>query len=360
MNTLLDHIVRSCFVWFSVLLFGILTVYGNDKPDDADGLITHPELAGIPKTPVAMDVKIQVNKIYGINTVDETYSVDGYFVASWYNDAFDKAAQDIRIYENNNADEIIGKLIWIPAFEFINVIGNRNVSNKQIIIHPNGKITYNERFNAVFTTEMNFRKFPFDSQKFVVQLEGFSYDTNTLFFSEVTPELYYTQGEITEEWKITDKKAFISAHKYSHLNEKDPISFSRYNIEITATRSVVYYFWQFIFPLFLIISISWSVFWIKSMSDQLATSFTLMLTLVAFNFNASSILPNLPYRTFIESLITLGYLSIFINLVMIVIGNSILKKKSKASYKNLMRYCRYIFPIAFFVLTILQAIAFLY
>ncbi len=313
----------------------------------------------LPEKPIAMDVMIHINKIYGINTVDETYGVDGYFVATWYNETYDNTVEEVRIYENDIADEMIGKSIWIPAFEFINIIGNRNVQNKQVIIRPNGKVTYNERFDALFTTEMDFRKFPFDTQKFVIQLEGFSYDTRTLYFDEVNSPLPFDSNEITEEWEITSKRAYINSYEYSHLDENGT-TFSRYNIEVTAERLVAYYFWQLIVPLFLIISISWSVFWIKNISDQLTTSFTLMLTLVAFNFNTSSMLPNLPYRTFIEALITVGYLSIFINLVIIVFGSAILKKKSKEAYTRLMTYCRYIFPMAFLILTTIQVIVFLY
>ena len=35
------------------------------------------------KKPVEITVDIQINKIYGINTIDETYIVDGYLISYW-------------------------------------------------------------------------------------------------------------------------------------------------------------------------------------------------------------------------------------------------------------------------------------
>ncbi len=48
---------------------------------------------------------------------------------------------------------------------------------------------------------------------------------------------------------------------------------------------------------------------------QLEIGFTLMLTVVAFNFYSASILPKLPYQTFIETAIIVGYVFIFPRIV---------------------------------------------
>ncbi|WP_303278190.1 hypothetical protein [Flavivirga aquimarina] len=311
--------------------------------------------------PVKITPKIQINKIYGINTLNETYTIDGYFVASWFDERniVKKKNSNKIIYENQVADEKIGKEIWVPAFEFINVVGKRNTVNKQLIIRPDGNVTYNERFNAVFTTSMDFKKFPFDRQCFSIQLEAFSYDDKSLVFERSNDAIISINKEMPEEWLIYNERKYVSKKEYSHLStDGRPVEFSRYNIEINAKRKIRYYLWQFIFPLFLIISISWSVFWIPDLSDQLATNFTLMLTVVAFNFHTSNILPNLPYSTFIESLITIGYLSIFISILIIILGHSIAAKSKKISNQKLMGYCKYLFPCGFLLINIIQAVIF--
>ncbi len=313
--------------------------------------------------PIKITPKIQINKIYDINTLHETYVIDGYFVATWLDernfDTINNAKQDIVIYENQMADEKIGKEVWVPAFEFINVVGNRNIVNKQLIINPDGNVTYNERFNAVFTTLMDFKKFPFDEQCFSIQLEAFSYDNKSLVFLESNETSMSINEEMPEDWLVGKEQKYISTKEYSHLSTDGvPIEFSRYNLEITAKRKIRYYLWQFIFPLFLIISISWSVFWMPDLSDQLTTNFTLMLTVVAFNFHTSNILPNLPYSTFIESLITMGYLSIFISIIVIILGYSLIKNNKRIHNQKLMKHCKYLFPGGFLITNAIQAVLF--
>ena len=342
---------HTCFLFLSNLIM-LQTTTAKLENQEANNL------AKENTNPLEITVKIQINKIYGINTADETYIVDGYLVASWMNPEV-KAHLRNTIYENALADEKIGKEIWVPAFEFINVVGNRSLANKQLIIDENGQTTYNERFNAVFTTQMDFKTFPFDKQNFVIQLEAFSYDNTKIIFLEAKNQFDFFAEGMTDEWNIIDKVTYINTKNYPHLSEnEDPILFSRYNQEIRAKRKVRYYLWQFIVPLFLIIGISWSVFWIPNLSDQLATSFTLMLTVVAFNFNTSNILPSLSYSTLIESLITLGYLSIFISLIVIIQGNYLKKTKENFDYKKLMNRCKYIFPVSFLLLTLIQVFLF--
>jgi len=309
--------------------------------------------------PTLIDVEIQINKIYDINTVNETYIIDGYLVANWKNPESENKTTPA-IYENQLVEEEISNGLWVPAFEFINVIGSRDISNKRIALKENGQVTYNERFRAVFTGVMDFRSFPFDTQKFSIQLEAFSYDNKTLVFSNDEPKEPWKVNEMSEEWEILSKKVYVNSVKYPHLDKTEKTVFSRYNIDITASRKTSYYIWQFIVPLFLIIIISWSVFWIPDFTDKLATSFTLMLTVVAFNFNTSSILPKLPYRTLIESLTTLGYLTIFVSLLVVVFGHSLTKNSARLSFPELMEISKYIIPISFILITLSQFLIFLF
>ncbi len=308
--------------------------------------------------PVNIFTKIEINKIYGINTLDETYIIDGYLTAIWYdakNQLLLKSDKDVIIYENQIADDKVGNEVWVPAFEFINVVSSRDIGNKQIIIEEAGKTTYNERFNAVFTTNMDFKKFPFDNQCFSIQLEAFSYDTRSIVFSNENSDEESLEQQMSEEWEVTESRIYINSQEYSHLSRDGaPITFSRYTQEIYAERKIRYYLWQFILPLFLITGISWSVFWISGLSDQLATSFTLMLTVVAFNFSTSSMLPTLPYSTFIESMITLGYLSISISLIVIIWGHAAAKTNRNFNLQKLMNRCKYIFPLSFTLLVLFQ------
>ncbi|NVK72158.1 gamma-aminobutyric-acid receptor subunit beta [Marinomonas sp. CT5] len=300
-----------------------------------------------------VNVSISINKIYGINTIDQTYKIDGYLVASWQdttNPLKPKTGQ--RIYENQTADTIIGDgNIWFPAFEFINTVGKQQTANKRLIFSSTGEITYNERFQGTFSTEMDFRRFPFDDQNFEIIMEPFSYEKNQLTFGKAHVFLEEPDNKSLSEWEIKGKpQATISEHVYHHLDDAEKTFFSRLKISIKAQRKADYYLWQFILPLSIIVAASWSVFWIKGFPERINTSFTMMLTVVAYTFYTSNILPRLPYTTFIQRMIIMGYLSIFASILIIIF----IKVREQGGHKteHIMRYCRYLFP-GFYLFSIL-------
>ena len=301
--------------------------------------------------PVEISVDLYINKIYNINTVDETYQIDGYLEYSWVDERLKLHGADSisgpRLYENDQARELIHNKIWFPAFELMNVQGENETSNISLEIYPGGKVIYYERFFGTFSTYMNFRDFPFDSQSFKIQIEAFSYDSHHLIFTN--PKLYFeiTNNSFVEKWEIIDTTAVIAEKPYAE-GTSDNSFYSRVEFEIYAKRLTGYYLWQVLFPLFIIIMASFVIFWIRDFSTQIGIGFTLMLTVVAFNFYSASILPELPYQTFIETIIIVGYIFIFLGILAVIINYRLYSDKGNEANNMLMRILRYLFPLTFF------------
>lgn len=321
------------------------------------------QVIGPPSTegaPVEVALTIVITKIYGIDTIDETYKIDGYLMANWLDPrlVFDSQEGQSRqlLYENDIASEELGTGIWWPTLEFINIIGEPTLPNKRVIIDENGTVSYNERFVGTFTSDMDFRKFPFDTQYFRIQIESFSYDINEVFF--VKPRVF--TGDIDEsiliEWVIRDQaQPSISSHTYPHHGK----TYSRFNLAVKASRKPGYFLWQFFLPLFLIIVTSWVVFWISDFSNQLSTAFTLMLTVVAFNFFTSTLLPRLPYNTFIEIVIISGYVNLFLTIISVLMGHILAVRGKESAGQRLAVNCRWLFPLGYVVSMFLLTVYFL-
>lgn len=289
-----------------ILLFSIESLTSQDKSSE------NPI-----KSKMNIKVKLFINKIYNIDALNESFSIDGYLVMSWITNT-NNFKEPFVMYENDLMDDFISiNKFRFPLVEFINTLGAREISNKRLIIKPKGRIIYNERFNAVFHNTMDFKKFPFDIQSFNVQLEAFSYDKTELEFIKDAEVAEIDSKSSLIGWEILSEEADIYDIKYEHLVELSGYAqkFSRIEYKIIARRLPGYYIWQVLFPLLLIIVSSWVIFWLKNFSDQIATSFTLMLTVVAFNFYSATFLPQLPYNTFIESLIMSGYIFIFVVII---------------------------------------------
>jgi Neurotransmitter-gated ion-channel ligand binding domain len=294
--------------------------------------------------PREVGVSIHINKIYNINTVDETYKVDAYFVAQWTDKQSAVEGGEPAVYENALVDVAIKQGLWVPNLEFINVFDGRNISSKRIIVKPSGNIFYNERFSATFSNAMDFVNFPFDTQRFVLRMEPFTHDNTQLKFvsAKVYPE--NLDDVLLGEWQLSEPaKIYFNDIHYSHISDNEHNTFSRLNVEITASRKATFYLAKLIFPLFLIISSSWLIFWLREFQSRVAISITLLLTVVAFNFHTSNLLPRLAYTTLIERLIIVCYISLLVTNILILADR--IRRTNSIDGDRLIKHCRWLFPI---------------
>jgi hypothetical protein len=151
----------------------------------------------------------------------------------------------------------------------------------------------------------------------------------------------------------SDARIITKAYKYmdDNVNSKKNL-YSRVIFEVRAKRLPGYYEWQVLFPLLIIILASFSIFWIKEFGSQIGVGFTLMLTVVAFNFYSASILPKLPYNTFIEYVIIVGYIFIFLGILAVIINHRINGEENKEHKIPLLKHFRYAFPLAYAIIMI--------
>lgn len=298
-------------------------------------------------------IELYVNKIYDIETVRSTFQVDGYLILKWKATKTDLENKNFingkAIYYDDQIEKIKKDFFWMPGIEFMNKLDNIIIDNEVLTIHKNGLVVSRRRFNCHFHSKMDLIKFPFDTQTFEINFESFLYKKHELVF--VNPNLFYDNSfsNIDPEWKITEQYSKIKTMKYKGgffegTNYKEDI-YSRAAFVIKFKRKAGYYLWQVLFPLFLIVFSSWVIFWIQSYTDQLNIGFTLLLTVVAFNFFSNSLLPKLPYNTFLESVIILSYLSISSSIILLVYGNIVKRNK-------LLLYFKWGFPLAFIIAVI--------
>ncbi|WP_340105915.1 hypothetical protein [Rhodohalobacter sp. 8-1] len=317
-----------------------------------------------PDSLVEVDANLYINKIYNVNSVEETYQIDGYLEFQWIDErlAFEsESADSYLIFENDRASEVMKSEVWVPAFEFVNIQGKQDTQHFLISIEPNGTVTYEERFFGIFHTEMNFRKFPFDYKKFVVEIEPFSYDENFLKFKTLSlfPDTSDTckalDTTLGKDWNLTGIKVVTDTSSYglpdAMTSGSDGGIYSKAVFEVHAKRISDYFIWQVLLPLFLIIAASFTIFWIRDFGTQIGIGFSLMLTVVAFNFYSASILPRLPYNTFIEYVIMFGYLFILFGIIAATINHN-LEKREQSSF-DLFKVCRWGFPASYLLIMII-------
>src|SRR2546423_6827155 len=125
--------------------------------------------------------------------------------------------------------------------------------------------------------------------------------------------------------------------------------YSSYAFEFTAARNVSHYILKVMFPLVLIVIMSWAVFWLDPIhsSAQISIAITSMLTLIAYRFATDNQLPRLPYMTRLDAFILMGTVLIFFSLIE-VITTTVLETNHRVRLaKTIDCCCRLIFPAIF-------------
>jgi hypothetical protein len=244
--------------------------------------------------------------------------------------------------------------IWEPTLQIINESGLvRKTFPEFATVQPDGTVTYKQRYVGSFSQPLKLHDFPFDQHKFRIHFIATS-DTpeNVQFVPEkkwIDRGLPYAANILSDislpDWKI-----------YEFKTENVPFkvfkgyALAGYVFEFSAKRQVEYYFLKVIMPLFLIVMMSWVVFWIdpKNSGTQIGLASTSMLTLIAYRFAIDTQVPKVPYTTRIDEFVLMGTVIVFIALIQAVITSMLAQSNKVNLARKVDIISRIIFPVVFF------------
>jgi len=291
---------------------------GLDEPEVLTGNVP---LGGraLLKQPVPVQIGLRLQQITSVDQKAENFGAVATLQMRWHDPALafspDSCRCPFKMFRDNAFSEFAAArhISW-PEFTIFNQQGNRWVQNRYVVVFPEGNAVYLERFSTTLQApDFNFRRFPFDRQQFAIRIDNIYPEEFFLYqpmenFNEVGTEL----GE--EEWVVIDSATSVTSDLSSSLR---PVS--RFNFEFKARRHLTYYIFRIFLPLFVIISVSWIIFFSKDYAKRVDVAGTNLLIFVAFNFTVSGDLPRLGYLTFMDSIIVSGFLVTSLVLVFNVI-----------------------------------------
>ncbi len=255
-----------------------------------------------------------------------------------------------KIYEEHAA-ELELEQIWWPDVEIENEIHGRETENLGLIIFPDGTVEYAERFVVTVHADFDLRKFPFDDQYFELDLESFVWDSRYLVFIPNEDRIGYDPHYTGEEWIIDSLFTEVKLEEEIRSDE----AFSEFVYTLHGKRLPQFYIMK-IFPMFLIIILTWSVFWLEgATAPEMSISFIGLLTVVAFHRIFSGLLPRLSYMTYLDGVIFVGYF--FASLA--IIENVIVRRVSEEEGAKLDRIFQRYVPLSFVILNVLLVLIFL-
>ena len=128
---------------------------------------------------------------------------------------------------------------------------------------------------------------------------------------------------------------------------------------VEIERRVGYYLWKALLPLFLIVALSWTVFWIpEGIAGRIRLSATVILTIVAYQFAMASDLPKVAYVTFLSAITTVSFLIVALTVVVNLVVFQRQERGDETAVARSDRLNRWLVPVIYAIA--MGAVAFAY
>ena len=170
---------------------------------------------------------------------------------------------------------------------------------------------FEQRVRGVFVSDMDFKNFPFEKIILKVELEPVTpYDTDNVIF-RIDPASGIDSSATVPGWSVTEPTFSIGTKIYGNGEE-----YSRFTAEYTIERSFIGTFLKIIFPVLIVLSISFLAYIIPEHFDVSAALTLLPLLAVIFlHIDTLDQLPVLGYLTIFDKILLISYALIANNII---------------------------------------------
>lgn len=313
-----------------------------------------------PSRPTEVECAILIVDVVDIDDLNESFQAEIAILASWKDPrlAFDAQAEgtDVKLFQGSfQFNEVFRG--WWPQLAILNEVGREEPKAVMLAVQPDGTVRYREQRNAVLETPMELHDFPFDTQRLKASMIPFG---NTA--DEVVLVVDERFAKATDDYVRREKDVNVAGWDLQRLEtEADQTvmvaadgqrRFSRLVTSIQLQRRSWQFIWEIVFPLVVLVSVVWSIFWVEidSLADRLNISFIGVLTIVAYQFVLVENMPKMSYLTFLDSVLICSFLMITLTVPQSLLIHSLVRKGKQRVARTIDRTSRWAFPLVYFLL----------
>ena len=330
-------------------------------PGAAAAAAEGPLVAGMPNPPAKptrVQCAILIVDIVDIDDVNESFEAEIAILATWQDPrlAFDAEAEktDVKLFQDSYqfAEVFSG---WWPQLLILNEVGRDDPKAVTLKVYPDGTVRYFEQRNATLETPMDLHDFPFDTQRLRTSMIPFGCTTDEVLL-EVDPRYQFATDDYVSRERDVNVSGWDLQGLTMEVNETHVATgpsktcFSRMVTTIHLQRQSWQLVWEILFPLMVLVSVVWSIFWVEidSLADRLNISFIGVLTIVAYQFVVVENMPRMSYLTFTDSVLLVSFLMMAVTVPQSLFIHSLVRKGKQQKATRIDRKCRWAFPSPIF------------
>jgi hypothetical protein len=300
--------------------------------------------------PTEVRIRIYLIDVDAVDSANQNFSASVYYEAHWKSTSLK--------HEGPGPKVVRSTAVWTPRLTIVNQQQAWNAFPSFVEISPDGEVISRQKTWGWFSQPLDLHDFPLDRQSLSIHIV-----TPGLLETDVTmTPLLGKHGRgsgIAETFSLPDFKVTSwTAEPRAYLAYKGEVGTAGFIMEVNVERTPGFYIWKLILPLCFIVAMSWVPRWInpKELGTNISIAATSFLTLVAYLFATSILLPRVNYFTRMDEFILGSTLMVFLSLLQTVLTCSFAERKSGRMAERLNVWSRAIYPV---LLLVVLAISFL-
>ncbi len=289
--------------------------------------------------PTEVQVGIYVIDVDEVDSADQSFAASVYFQARWNNPLLAHEGPGPKLRGLTD--------VWNPR---LTIIGQQMIWRsypEYVEIQPDGTVVYRQKIWGRFSQPLSLQDFPFDQQELSIHIVAAGLLENDVRMVPLVTESGATSGTAETfslpDFDVVSDKAMVQS--YSLYNgHPGPAGFE---LRIKIVRRPMYYILKVIIPLGLIVVMSWLPRWIApgETGTNIGISTSAFLTLVAYLFAITVLLPRVSYVTRMDSFILLSTLMVFAGLLQSAWNAIMIGKQKQKTAEMVGRWSRIAYPL---------------
>jgi hypothetical protein len=241
---------------------------------------------------------------------------------------------------------------FTPQTEIVNETAREDSPRFELVELKNGFCQRSRRLHSTLRVEYDLRRFPFDQQKLLLVLSDAEYDAGRLVYSEqptVADIDEHVRSQVSA-WNVHSAVGYgRDTRRFTGEEGSPPYDYATFSVPVE--RRVAFHLTKFFLPLFIIVIVSFAVFWIEpdDLNTQVSIGVTCLLAAIAFQFAESNRLPEVAYLTLADRIYVACYLAIALTIVGSIYAHSLVRKNKHRMAVSIVRRFRLLFPAALLV-----------
>lgn len=285
---------RSSNRWSLVVAFVLVLIATTGLPSQAQ--------QASDADPIEVRLLVYMVDLIEIDGANQTFFADVIIVARW---------QDSTLAGATASQAVSRASAWSPNLVVVNQRGLSSSLDDVIVVDSEGNAQLSWRLTGDFSARMDLRDFPRDRQRFGVWVIAPPFGGRSVELVADSESLALRADAFSiSDWTLGEME--LIPRDYTATPNAVPITGLRLTFE--ASRKLGYYVIQVLLPLTAVVLMAWSVFWIDPgvVPTRIGVVVTTMLTLIAYRFMLSNLVPRLSYLT------RLDYFMVWVTSVVII------------------------------------------